>query len=481
MRGLSMNISTEKENQLASYTRWPEHEFDLFAPINQIEVTDLKHQLREAIESNIQPSYVYTYPPRQTYRQLPEVENEDFISQALLQTPNNFNLYLHFPFCKQICSYCNLFVVAGKEDLIDEYIDALAAELSYYAKKLGSQKLRTVYLGGGTPSILNEQQLSRVLSTIEVHFPGFRDSCDEICIEAAPDTIDYRKAQFFRKLGITRVNLGIQTLQDIELSGIGRKHSSDLCLNAISLLKESGLANLCADLINGLLGQTKKSWEESVSKLVKMKPETVCIYPLVVRPATGYHKYRADLISPKEIYDKYDIAWKILQNKGYVQETNVRFVIPGKGAYKQIEYHWEGATILGLGAGARTYAPSIHFRNGYSSKTRNKILSQYFTNIENKGHSRVDGISLDSLEQIRREFVLNLHRLNTVAFESTHGRTFHSCFPSQIQALSEEGILEVNDQKVNFTNKGHKYRDLTSRLFFSERVMELEEEYMYND
>lgn len=202
---------------------------------------------------------------------------------------------------------------------------------------------------------------------------------------------------------------------------------------------------------------------------------------MTVRPATGYYSFADSLQNFKEIYTRYDIAQQILLENGYKQETHIRFVIPGKGGYKQKEYHWEGATVLGIGAGARTYAPGIHFRNGYSSKNRNKILGQYLEKIRSQGHSRIDGFLLNKEEQIRREFALNLHRLDAFTFEKVYKRNFHDCFPSQIKALEEEGCLSVDPNGIRFTNLGLRYRDLISRLFFSQTASNLEDEYLYND
>lgn len=453
----------------------------IFTPLKQEIVIEKRKCLREAISNSFMPTYVYTYPPRQTYRNLPSDISDEFIKEEITSTPGNFNLYLHIPFCKQICQYCNLFAVVGQETLVEEYIQAISAEMDYYARWLHGQKVRTVYFGGGTPSLLGERHLNILFEALEKNFPGFKTTCDEICIEVAPDTITEERAKHYVTSGINRVNLGVQSFCDYELAGIGRNYSSEVCRNAIDIIRNTNIENLCVDLINGLLGQTRQGWEKSVLELVSMKPETICIYPLTVRPSTGYYSFADSLQNFAEIYARYDIALQILIENGYDQETHIRFVIPGKGGYKQKEYHWEGATVLGLGAGARTYAPSLHYRNGYSTKSRNITLNQYLKNIRSQGHSRIDGFLLTEEEQIRREFALNLHRLDASTFERTYKRKFHDCFPSQIKALEEEGFLKVDSNGIKFTKLGFKYRDLISRLFFSQATNNLEDEYSYND
>lgn len=452
-----------------------------FEPTEQSKVTTLRQELRQAIENSVMPSYVYTYPPRQVYRPLPKYVDDEIILEMLSETPNNFNLYIHFPFCKQICRFCTLFTTVGQENLLDDYIVAIGRELEHYSKALGNQKLRTIYLGGGTPSLLDDAQLQRVFALIEAYFPDSIGSCDEVCIEADPATLTLDKARLFKSLGVNRVNLGVQTFNEDELTGIGRRYVTDVSRRAIDLIRQAQIENLCVDLINGLLGQTRDAWLSSVSELAQFKPETFCIYPLTVRPATGYFQYVSTLRDFKEIYTRYDLARPMLINNGYSQETHIRFIIPGKGGYKQKEYHWEGATVLGLGAGARTYAPRIHFRNGYGSRNRTDVLRNYLANIAAQGHSRIDGFVFDPEEQIRREFALNLHKLDRGNFRMLYDQPFEKCFPTQIRALEEEGMLCAGPQKVEFTEKGLKYRDLISRLFFSARVVQLEAGYTYDD
>lgn len=263
---------SDYKSKMNVINRWYVNAAAIFTPLDKETVFDVRKRLREAIDNSFMPTYVYTYPPRQTYRNLPEDLSDNFIKEEISGTPNNFNLYLHIPFCKQVCQYCNLFTVIGQENLIEEYIQAISAEIDYYAKWLDRQRVRTVYFGGGTPSLITDRHLERLFETIEKNFPGFNVTSDEICIEAAPDTITLEKVRQFQALGINRINLGVQSFCDYELKSIGRTYSSDVCRHGVDIIKNIGIENLCVDLINGLLGQTREGWKKSVSELVTMKP-----------------------------------------------------------------------------------------------------------------------------------------------------------------------------------------------------------------
>jgi oxygen-independent coproporphyrinogen-3 oxidase len=441
----------------------------------------IRQHLHHGLASHELPSYVYTYPPRQTYRNIIDLHNREWTFSHLVDTPGNFSLYFHFPFCKQICSYCNLFAVGhSDESILDDYIAALGTELEYYRPVFQGVRPRTVFLGGGTPSLLSPKQLERLFAKVDEYLPDFRSTCEEICLEAAPDTVTRSHFSAFKDLGINRVNLGIQSLADDELTNIGRLHSNRVCRDAIDALQLLQFDNLVLDLINGLLDQSRASWLASVREVAALHPETTCTYFLKVRPATGVFNHRGGLCDTEELYYRYEEAREILKAGGYEQETNIRYRIPGRGGYKQKVYHWSGATILGLGAGARTYTPRLHFRNGYSAKARTATLRRYLANIREVGHSREDGFLFSPDEEIRRFFVLNIHDANKNTFSVRHGLPFDQCFQNIRRVLIDEAMLIDDSDSVHLTPLGFKYRDLICWLFFSEEVAELEASYSYD-
>ncbi len=452
---------------------------DTFPICNNIDLETLHSNFSKSIISNELPSYVYTYPLRQSYRPLDIIHNEEFIQHSLTKTPDNFNLYIHLPFCNQICNFCNLFSVANYETMIDEYIETLSLELDYYIGLIGNQDVKTIYFGGGTPSLLTAPQFERVFRIIERYFPNYKETCVELCLEVDPSTIDYNKAIFLKQIGFNRVNIGVQSFKDNEIHNIGRKYGVETCNNAIDIFKEIGIDNICVDLINGIQDQTFDDWSKSVDYALSFHPETMCIYSLVIRPTTPFYSKRDSFPNSAERYRRYDVAYEKLINKGYQQETNVRFIQPQKGGYKQIEYHWKGATVLGIGAGARTYSSDIHYINGYSTTRRRQVLHDHIEQVKIKGHNRTDGYVLDTEEQIRREFALNLHNMNYELFYKKYGIHCSECFPSEINMLINEGCLINNGMNFSFSRKGFKYRDLISQLFFSPKVNNLFKEYTY--
>ncbi len=432
------------------------------------------------ISAGAMPDYVYSYPPRQAFRPLGElVENETFTLNAIASAPTNFNLYLHFPFCRQICGFCNLFAVAGSlEASIHQYLTTISEELRSYSRALPALHARTLYLGGGTPSLLSARQIQSVLNEVENCFPGAWTKTEELCIEVAPDTLDKEKCRALVSLGFTRVSLGAQTLDENELATVGRRYLTAITRNAADLALHSGIRDVCIDLINGLPGQTRQSWTSSVKEIIALRPPTVCTYNLTSRPATAFHSLGLGPPQAAERYFRYKIAQDLLLAAGYEQETNVRYVIPGVGGYKQKVRHWAGGTILGIGAGARTYTPTLHYHNGYSARRRREVLLAYIHNVANSGHSREEGIILDEDERIRQQLILTCHNLPVGALRSNQNSEYEE-ISELFDWLISTGHAELRDGRIQFSPRGFVYRDVIAHALFSERVRQLVIEHDY--
>lgn len=433
------------------------------------------------IDASFLPDYVYSYPPRQSFRPLSPYPAEPLIESALTQQPQGFHLYLHFPFCRQICGFCNLFALGKTDrDLIDLYIESLLAEMSYYATHLAKlPSPKTIYFGGGTPSILSLEQLERVLRAVDHAFPGSIDHAEEVCMEVAPDSLSLDKARGFHELGFSRVSLGAQTLNEIELRVIGRNHGVSTIFKAIDNALSAGIGDVCVDLINGLPSQTWSDWTNSVRDLIRIGPPTICTYNLTSRPSTGFARKERQVATDAERYQRYLAAQTLLLEAGYTQETHVRYIKPGKGGYKQKVYHWKGETILGLGAGARTYTPAIHYNNGYSATKRQLVLKNYFSNISVRGHSLSEGIVLSEKERKRQALVLNTHSLthDHLKIADELGLTHH--LVELYSLLEEKRLAQIKDHELSLTRSGIMYRDIISHALFSEEVRNLSTTYNY--
>src|SRR5258708_15411220 len=184
-----------------------------------------KVDVEKLIHDQVQGDYIYMYPPRQAYYPISRDWLEGLITSSLGRTAAQpLNLYLHFPFCRQICGFCNLYsVVARPGEPFAEYVDVLSREMLRYARLTTGRQIDTIYLGGGTPSILPARVLDRCLSHVENAFGADRSRVAEVAIEVAPDTVDLAKLREFAGIGINRINLGLQTTSDTGLHAIGRR------------------------------------------------------------------------------------------------------------------------------------------------------------------------------------------------------------------------------------------------------------------
>ena len=414
--------------------------------------------------------YVYMYPPRQAYGPVDGNELDIAIARSLAR-PGAFDLYLHFPFCRQICSFCNLYAVVARErGVFERYVDALLHEAQTYAPLLLGKPVDTVYLGGGTPSQLPADLIAALLTGMERLYGFDRREVPEVALEVAPDTVDPDRLAAFRAVGINRVNLGVQTGDALEMRLIGRRHDGELPLAAASAALEAGFDNVCVDLIYGLAGQTEQSWRESVNRVIELGPPTVCAYALTLRPRTGYAARGYASLDHREQLKRYDYVHHALVAAGYAQQTHVRWARGPNGGYRQKANHWALSNIVGLGAGARGYLWECDYRNGYSVRHRMPVLTEWFRRVEANGHGRTDGFVMDHDERVRKATILGLHQLDRPRFASMLGCDVTERFGPELAALAALRLVEIDSDSVTLTEEGMRHRDVLVQAFFSSRV-----------
>jgi oxygen-independent coproporphyrinogen III oxidase len=430
-----------------------------------------KVDVKKLIHDQVQGDYIYMYPPRQAYHPISRDWLEGLIKSSLERTAAQpLNLYLHFPFCRQICGFCNLYsVVARPGEPFAEYVDVLGREMRRYAHLTTGRQIDTIYLGGGTPSILPARELDRCLSHVESAFRTNRSRVAEVAIEVAPDTVDLAKLREFADIGIKRINLGLQTTSDTGLHDIGRRHGFASASQVIHDAMTCGFDNVCIDLIYGLPGQSVDDWRAIVEDVQAFGAPTICAYPLTLRPGTGF-AHKTITLSGADQYRKYEIARDLLCAAGYVQETHVRYVVPARGGYRQKRNHWAGQDILGVGAGARGYLRDCDYRNGYSIRRRRTALEAYYAHETSEGWTATSGFYLAKDERMRRRVILGLLDLDRDWFRAEFGADVLDIFGEQISHLADLELLAVESDRMWLTESGRKYRDLLVQMFFSREV-----------
>ncbi|MCM1292714.1 MAG: radical SAM family heme chaperone HemW [Bacteroides sp.] len=314
-------------------------------------------------------------------------------------------IYLHIPFCHSKCAYCDFYSTPSSQN-IDLYIDRLEEEYRNRIGELGGEKISTIYLGGGTPSILSRRQLERVFSFMPV------DEAEEITMEVNPEDIDEEMARFIADMPVNRVSMGVQTMDNDQLRAIGRRHTADDVVNAVEALRKAGIDNLSLDLIFGLPGQSLKSWIETLDATLSMHPEHLSAYSLMIEPGTKIHAMiRAgkmkepdqDLMAMMFIHLCNEMA-----RRGYEHYEISNFALPGHRSSHNSSY-WDLTPYLGLGAAAHSFDGKVRRYN--SSNLKQYISGQSSPIVEdNDEKSRIndyllirlrtaEGVSLDKFEK----------------------------------------------------------------------------------
>ena len=436
--------------------------------------------LKRYIEEKVNGDYIYDYPPRQAYVQIKKEEALEKVIQSLLMD-EELNLYIHFPFCKQICSYCNLFAVCDTDkETFKRYFEALKKEVLFYKPHIEGKKINTLYLGGGTPSLIGAELFKDFFAFLEKEIGFSVKEVPEVAIELSPDTAEREHLKQYLAVGINRVNIGVQAVVNQELQNIGRKYDDALIKKSIDTVLSAGFNNVCIDLIYGLQGQTMESWKNSVKYVADCQPPTVCPYPLTLRENTGFAYKGYKHVDGEEQYLKYEYARDYLLSHGYEQETHVRYKLKGSnGGYIQKENHWKQQNILGLGAGARSYLKLINCRNGYSVINRRKALDLYLANIEKYSIAITDGYVMSDDEMMRKRLVLGLNGLNIEDFCANYKDTPYKLFPDEFKTLLKLKLIEERNGCIFYTAEGLKYRDLVVQMFFSDNVNDIISKFDY--
>jgi oxygen-independent coproporphyrinogen-3 oxidase len=445
----------------------------------------LRRRLRRQMAENAYPGYVYGYPHKKAYRPLPQpVPLADVWGQ---QPDGPLYCYIHIPFCNQRCSFCNLFTFVPTASPTTAYLRALEEEMTAYAAVVDPSRIRRLYIGGGTPTFLDNAELLRLVNSLRTIL-GVDPGWTQGCIEASPETVDESKVQLLREAGFTRLSLGVQSLIPDELRYVNRRFDFPLNRKAIELVGRAGFPHFNIDLIYGLPGQTTASWRYSLEQAIDSAATSLFLYPLYVRPLTGLDR-RADLLptpTTGEMGAMYDIAVERLPAAGFRQLTMRQFRRDAAepGHPDDTEYRCQRDGMIGLGAGARSYTQALHYSTPWKMLGRNirGVVEEYCSAMARQATDVAYGLSLDSDEQRRRHVILSLlyDGLDLASFEASFGVSALTCFAPEWEALEAEGCVRIDAACVRLTERGVRHADVVGQVFFSERVRALMEAYEYD-
>jgi len=384
-------------------------------------------------------------------------------------TPNT-SIYLHIPFCKHRCAYCDFNTYAGQEDSIPAYVTALINEIeAVSALKLDPINVHTVFFGGGTPSLLSGLQFDSIMQALRSAFTITADA--EISIEANPGTISPQKLTEIRKAGVNRISFGVQSANTEELRMLERIHDFFTVIEAVSTARKAGFDNLNLDLIYGLPEQTLSTWQTTLSRIVDLHPEHISAYALTLEHGTPFGRWSSKgllpLPNPDLAADMYEYAEEFLASNGYIHyeisnwalndrplttDHGSSSIVSGTPSFacKHNLQYWRSLPYLAFGAGAHGYANGYR----YSNALRIKTYIDRLTNLEYQVSNTAYPISPATVNQHKQsqkddisEYMLNNLRLTNAGvtesdFRLRFGLKLIDIYPKQIDELIHIGLLE---------------------------------------
>lgn len=355
-------------------------------------------------------------------------------------------LYVHIPFCKSKCGYCDFNSYAGKEEFVESYFYALAQEIELMSKRYRGV-VDTVYFGGGTPTAVDPEFICRIIDTVERNF----EQCSniEITAECNPGTVDYDGLCKLFNGGVNRLSIGLQSADNGCLKALGRIHTLkdfDVCFNNA---RKAGFKNISLDLMYGLPGQTMDDWTNTLKCAIRFNPEHISAYALKVEEGTPFANAKINLPDDDATADMYQEAVKYLDGEGYSRYEISNFSRPGYESRHNLKY-WQCDDFLGFGAGAFSCAEGIRFSNALD-------IEEYIESIKCKKSAVVYQEKLSDFDKMS-EFVFLGLRLERGISEKEFQRRFNlnidEIFGEQINKYTSTGFLIRENEKIRFSDKG---------------------------
>jgi len=361
-------------------------------------------------------------------------------------------IYIHIPFCKQRCSYCDFFSSTGNRR-IDTYITAICSEIKERSDYLNNEPVETIYFGGGTPSVLSFSDFKRIFDTLYSVYGENENR--EVTLEANPDDLSPNYLPTITSFPFNRISLGIQSFDDSELKLLNRRHDAQSAIRAVQLLQKEEFNNISIDLMYGLPGQNLKTWEKTLRQAVDLRVQHISAYHLTYEEGTPLQKrLKEGSLTPvdEEMSNRmFDVLIDTLAASGFEHYEISNFSRPGFQSRHNASY-WDGTHYLGLGAAAHSY-------NGFSRRWNNKTLTpDYWTSgFETETLDEKTKYNDFVITRLRVMKGMDLNELNTLFGESQKAYCLQ-----QAQKYVANGWLKYENNGLRLTRKG---------VFISDRIM----------
>ena len=374
-------------------------------------------------------------------------------------------VYLHIPFCRSRCSYCDFATDVFKtEETVERYVNALCREISDSKFQIpdSNPQIETIYFGGGTPSLLSPRQLEKILTEIYQKFEVLPEI--ELTMEMNPATVTLETLKEYRRLGVNRASFGAQTFDDTELKRLGRRHTAEDVRETIELLRSSGFANVSFDLIAGLPRQTLKDWERNLDEALKLSPEHLSLYLLEVHEGTPLAEQIRSRRQPAPDEDlageMYELMVVKTGKKGYRQYEISNFSLPGYESKHNTKY-WLCEPVFAFGVSAHSF-------DGKVRRANERDTNRYVSLVENGASPIVEENEL-SAKQLAAEFAF-LHLrlaegLDLKEYEARFGENLSAEYGAELNRVKELGLVEFEETHLKLTRKGFLYSNEVFSVF----------------
>lgn len=345
-------------------------------------------------------------------------------------------LYIHIPFCISKCKYCDFLSAPSTWKERNEYIDSLCRKIRFYREMGREYRLSTIFIGGGTPSILEISQMKAIFAAVRDTFQIEPDA--EITVEVNPGTVDREKLSAYREIGINRLSIGLQSTDDRELKMLGRIHTYGEFLDTYQSARTVGFQNINVDLISAIPGQTVKSWEDTLKKTADLKPEHISAYSLIIEEGTPFYErygngaHADELPGEEEERRMYERTEEILTEYGYHRYEISNYAKPGYECRHNLGY-WNRAEYLGIGTGAASLVDNCRWTEGGEAQklTEEEQMEEYMF----LGLRKTEGVSVGN-------------------FQRVFGKTVEEVYGKVIDTLTAQGLLERSGDMLRLTSRG---------------------------
>ncbi|MTH52485.1 oxygen-independent coproporphyrinogen III oxidase [Bacillus mangrovi] len=359
--------------------------------------------------------------------------------------------YVHIPFCEYICHYCDFNKIFIQNQPVEAYLDHLKQEIQSVMERHDKEKLETIFIGGGTPTALNERQLAQLTELISEHLVPAHSL--EYTVEANPGDLSFEKMKLLKQAGVNRLSIGVQSFEDHLLEKIGRVHREQDVFRTVEDAKRAGFDNLSIDLMFGLPGQTADDFNRSLDLALSLDVQHFSAYSLIIEPKTIFYnlmqKGKLPLPPQEEEAGMYELLMRKMESKGFHQYEISNFALPGMESRHNLTY-WDNEEYFGFGAGAHGYVNGMREVNAGP-------LKKYMTLIEETRSPVLSRHEVTEAERMEEELFLGLRKAEGVSknrFKKKFSRELHNVFGLPVQEQKAKGLLEEDGESIYLSARG---------------------------